>query len=156
MKKILLIFFVIHFTNHAQLNDLQEIKSTLNNWVEGFNAGDYQKAISVYADDFIGYYPNQRDQTLSDIKEQYRHIFNNKNLTVRISLKAEEIKVAGYFAYVRMILTASIKPAYASQPAVASDKGLQVWQKQKNGEWKLMRSSTFPITEGTENLGGKK
>lgn len=158
MKKIITVFagLIVCSVTFAQQNGLDELKSTLNNWVDGFNAGDYQKAISIYADDFIGYYPNQPDQTLKDMKEQYRHIFNNRNLSVKISFKADEIKAVGDFAYVRMLLTASIKPTYAPQPAIASDKGLQIWHKQNNGEWKLIRSSTFPVGENTQNMSGKK
>ena len=158
MKKIITVFagLIVCSVTFAQQNGLDELKITLNNWVDGFNAGDYQKAISIYADDFIGYYPNQPDQTLKDMKEQYQHIFNNRNLSVKISFKADEIKAVGDFAYVRMLLTASIKPTYAPQPAIASDKGLQVWHKQNNGEWKLIRSSTFPVGENTQNMSGKK
>jgi len=156
VKKLCFLFIVVLFSNlYSQNNNFQELNNTLSNWVNGFNSGDYQKAVSIYADDFIGYYPGQPDQTLKDIKEQYRHIFNNKNLTVKISFKADEINVAGNFAYVRMILTASIKPTYAPQPAVASDKGLQVWRKLDNGEWKLIRASTFPLTGAGEKKNCK-
>lgn len=156
MKKLCFLIIVVLFSNlYSQDNSIQELNNTLSNWVNGFNSGDYQKAVSIYADDFIGYYPGQPDQTLDDLKEQYQHIFNNKNLTVKISFKADEINVAGHFAYVRMILTASIKPTYAPQPAVASDKGLQVWRKHDNGEWKLVRASTFPLTGSGENKNGK-
>ncbi len=159
MKKIFMVFVGIVITcslNSAQQNELEELKNIMKNWVDGFNSGDYQKAISIYSEDFIGCYPDQKDQTLNDIKEQYQHLFNNKNLSVKISFKAEEIKTEGNFAYVRMILTASIKPTYAPQPAVASDKGLQVWRKLNNGEWKLIRSSTFPMGENTKDPSGKK
>jgi ketosteroid isomerase-like protein len=159
MKKTIIVFIVILipcFASHAQQNALEELKNTLTNWVNGFNTGDYQKAISIYSEDFIGCYPDQHDQTLKDIKEQYQHLFNNRNLTVKISFKADEIKADGNFAYVRMTMTASIKPTYAPQPAIATDKGLQIWYKQNNGEWKLVRSSTFPLGENTENLSEKK
>ena len=157
MKKLYFLFVVIvvvYSKVYSQDDGINELKNTLSNWVDGFNAGDYQKAISIYADDFIGYYHGQPDQTLNNIKEQYQHIFNNKDLTVKISFKADEIKVMDNFAYVRMILTASIKPSYAPQPAVASDKGLQVWHKQNNGTWKLIRSSSFPMTGSNDKRSG--
>ena len=69
---------------------------------------------------------------------------NNKNLSVIISFKADEIDVSGDFAYVRMTMTAKIKPIYAPEPSMATDKGLQVWKKDKSSGWKIIRSSSFP------------
>jgi ketosteroid isomerase-like protein len=148
MKKILTMFFLFAAAySYPQNNNTKDLTNAINNWTEGFNAGNFDKAISIYSSDFIGYYPDQPDQTLNDIKEQYKHIFSDKNLSVKILYKADEIKLMGKFAYVRMTLTATIKPAYAPNQIQASDKGLQVWQKDNAGLWKLIRSSSFPITK---------
>ena len=148
MKRILILFLLFTAAySYPQNHNNNDLINTINNWMEGFNAGNFEKAISIYSNDFIGYYPDQPDQTLNDIKEQYKHIFSDKNLSVKISYKADEIKFMGKFAYVRMSLTAIIKPAYAPNPIQASDKGLQVWQKDNSGSWKLIRSSSFPITK---------
>ncbi len=148
MKRILLIFLLLTAAyTYPQNSGANDLRNAIIIWTEGFNAGNFDKAISIYSNDFIGYYPDQPDQTLNDIKEQYKHIFSDKNLSVKISYKADEIKLMGKFAYVRMNLTAIIKPAYAPNPIQASDKGLQVWQKDNSGSWKLIRSSSFPITK---------
>ena len=149
----ILLLFALFFTNtYSQIDNAKPIRDAINNWVDGFNSGDYAKAISIYSDDFIGYYPNQKNQYRKDIEDQYKHILNNKNLSVIISFRADEISVSGDFAYVRMTMTAKIKPIYAPEPSIATDKGLQVWKKDKNSAWKIIRSSSFPANNENSNM----
>ncbi len=150
--KILLLFALFFTNTYSQIDNTKPIRDAINNWVDGFNSGDYAKAISIYADDFIGYYPNQKNQYRKDIEDQYKHILNNKNLSVIISFRADEISVSGDFAYVRMTMTAKIKPIYAPEPSIATDKGLQVWKKDKNSGWKIIRSSSFPANNENSNM----
>ncbi len=147
MNRLFIILLILVFAcsiSYSQSDNTKPIRDAINNWVDGFNSGDYSKAISIYSDDFIGYYPNQKNQYRKDIEDQYKHILNNKNLSVIISFKADEIDVSGDFAYVRMTMTAKIKPIYAPEPSMATDKGLQVWKKDKSSGWKIIRSSSFP------------
>lgn len=146
--RIFLILYVFLSVNlHAQSNDTKVIQKNLEEWITAFNDKNTEKALSIYNEDFMGYYPEQKEQTLEDIKEQQKTIFNNKNLSVKLEIDIIEIETSGNLAFVRMILKAVVKPTYSTQPAVAWDKGIQVWQKNNNGEWKLKRSSTFPYTK---------
>lgn len=155
MNRIFTVILAVVFLyqiSYSQTDNTKPIRDAINNWVDGFNSGDYAKAISIYADDFIGYYPDQKNQYRKDIEDQYKHILNNKNLSVIISVKEDEISVSGDFAYVRMTMTAKIKPSYAPEPSIATDKGLQVWKKDKNGMWKIIRSSSFPSNYENSNM----
>jgi len=155
MNRIFMIILAVVFLyqiSYSQIDNTKPIRDAINNWVDGFNSGDYATAISIYADDFIGYYPDQKNQYRKDIEDQYKHILNNKNLSVIISVKEDEISVSGDFAYVRMTMTAKIKPSYAPEPSIATDKGLQVWKKDKNGMWKIIRSSSFPSNYENSNM----
>lgn len=139
---------IILFANivTAQTNDSQIIENTLNEWIESFNKKDIEKSLTIFSPDFIGYYPDQKEQTAKDMAEQYRHILSNSNLAVKLELKIIEIKTSGSLAFVNLELKASIKPTYSPQPQIAYDKGIQIWEKNSNGEWRLTRSSTFPFS----------
>lgn len=148
MKKFLFLqFSILIFVNSLFLaqNDSGEINSILKNWITSFNEKNLSGALSIYSEKFIGYYPNQPDQNFTSIKEQYESIFKNKNLSAKLELEVLETTEKENFAYVSMILTATIKPAFSPQAAIAHDKGIQIWEKEITGNWKLIRSSTFPI-----------
>ena len=146
-RKIFLIsflYFILSITIHAQESS-SSISNILNEWIDAFNKRDLQKSLSIYSEDFIGYYPAQPDQSYKTIKEQYQHLLTNNNLSIKLAVKIEEIEMSGNLAFVRMILTATIKPAFATEATTAHDKGIQIWQKNQDGEWKLIRASTFPV-----------
>lgn len=148
LKKTFLLLFLALITSfvNAQKDEPGEINSILTDWVESFNSGNYQKSVSIYSPDFIGYYPNESDLNFKNIEEQYKHIFNNKNLSVKLEVDIREINVSGNLGFVQLILKAIIKPKFSTEPGVALDKGIQVWKKSEGG-WKLFRSSTFPMQE---------
>lgn len=139
-----LLYLLISFSLSAQENS-SSIANILNEWVESFNKKDLQKSLSIYSEDFIGYYPDQPDQTFKSVKEQYQHLLMNKNLSIKLAVKIDEIQISGNQAFVRMVLSATVKPVFATDATTAHDKGIQVWQKNQDGEWKLIRASTFPV-----------
>lgn len=149
MKQFSKLFFFVctinffAFNIYAQNGESEKVKKILTSWIDSFNKKDLQQSLAIYSEDFIGYYPDQPDQDFASVKEQYEHIFNNKNLSVKLDLAIIEVNAVGNLAYVRMNLTATVKPTFSKQAAVAHDKGLQVWLKQNDGNWKLIRSSSF-------------
>lgn len=148
INRIIILLFVLHSINlQAQNSDAQIIERILNEWVESFNEKNIEKSLAIYDENFIGYYPEQKEQSFNDIKEQHKSIFNNKNLSVKLDIEIVEIETSGILGFVRLILKATVKPTYATQPAVAYDKGIQIWQKNSNGVWKLKRSSTFAYSK---------
>ncbi|MEW6195351.1 MAG: DUF4440 domain-containing protein [Bacteroidota bacterium] len=143
--RFILVLFVFYSSVSAQADEAKIIENKIADWTTAFVNKDVAKALSIYSEDFIGYYPDQPDQNYKSIKDQYQHILTNKNLAVKLESKVDEIHVSGNLAFVRVVITATIKPAMATEPAIAHDKGIQIWQKENNGEWKLLRSSTFPF-----------
>ncbi len=137
--------FIFCSSINAQVDEAKVIENKIVDWTTAFANNDAAKALSIYSEDFIGYYPDQPDQNYKSIKDQYQHILTNKNLSVKLESKIDEIRVSGNLAFVGIVITATIKPAMATEPAIAHDKGIQIWQKESNGEWKLLRSSTFPF-----------
>lgn len=138
------LYFILSITIPAQ-ESASSITNILNEWIDAFNKKDLQKSLAIYSEDFIGYYPDQPDQSFKTIKEQYQHLLTNKNLSIALAIKIDEIQMSGNLTFVRMILSATVKPAFATEANVAHDKGIQVWQKNQDGEWKLIRASTFPV-----------
>lgn len=141
---ISLLYFIFSITIPAQ-ESTSSITNILNEWIDAFNKRDLQKSLSIYSEDFIGYYPDQPDQTFKSVKEQYQHLLVNKNLSIKLAIKIDEIQLSGNQAFVRMVLSATVKPVFATEATTAHDKGIQIWQKNQDGEWKLIRVSTFPV-----------
>lgn len=137
-------YFFLSISISAQESS-SSITDILHEWIDAFNKRDLQKSLSIYSEEFIGYYPDQPDQSFKSVKEQYQHLLLNKNLAIKLAVKIEEIEISGNLAFVRMILSATVKPVFATEATTAHDKGIQVWHKNQNGEWKLIRASTFPV-----------
>lgn len=141
----LVIAIIFYSSASAQIDEARVIENKLVDWATAFANKDAAKALSIYSANFLGYYPNQPDQDYKSVKDQYQHILTNKNLSVKLEVKIEEINISGNLAFVRLMITATIKPNMAPEPAVAYDKGIQIWQKENSEVWKLFRSSTFPF-----------
>ena len=153
MKKIkfvsLLILFIILFTQNIfpQADDVIAIKNELYKWRDAFNQKDLQNTLSIYADNYTGYYPGTAALDVKAMKEQFEKFFNNKYLKVTLKLEISEVQTGGSLAYATVNFIWAFLPSIATSPQYAYEKGIQIWEKQSNGKWQLTRSSIIPYSE---------
>ena len=151
MKKnsILLILFLILFADYnsifPQTDDVIAIKNELNKWMKAYNQKDLMKSISIFADNYIGFYAGHPDQTLKDLKEQNEELFKNKFLQATLNMEATEIEISGDLAYLSIKQKWAFKPSNMNTAQIVLEKGILIMKKQGDGIWKIIRSSTFPV-----------
>ena len=147
-KLFLLFFSLLLVTNFvlAQENDVIAIKNEMNKWMKAYNKKDLNNSVAILAEDYIGFYYGHPDQTPKNIREQNEEVFKNKYLKATLSMEADEIVTSGDLAYVSIKQKWAFKPSVSNTPQVAFEKGILIFKKQSDGKWKIIRSSTFPVS----------
>lgn len=130
----------------AQTNDVISIKDELNKWMRAYNQKDLENSVSIYADNYIGFYAGYDDQTVSSIKAQNDKVFKNKYLKATLTMEILEIEIGGDLAYVSIKQKWAFKPSISDKAQFAYEKGILIMKKQNDGKWKMIRSSTFAVT----------
>lgn len=131
-------------------NSADQIKAKLNSWEESFNKRNLTNFGDFYAEGYVGVYPNQPDQTYASTLNEYDRLFQNTFLTIKLKYEIVEIEAGNDFGFTRIIETSEVKPKFATKPQYAQDTGILIWKKQSNGEWKIYRSSLFPLVKEKE------
>ncbi len=147
-KHLILFFsFLISYNIvSAQPDDVIAIKNELNKWMKAYNQKDLNNSVSIFAENYIGFYAGHPDQTGNSIKEQNDEVFKNKYLKATLSMEVTEIEVGGDLAYVSIKQKWAFKPSIANTAQIALEKGILIMKKQSDGKWKIIRSSTFPVS----------
>jgi uncharacterized protein (TIGR02246 family) len=136
---------------YSQTDDVVIIKSEINKSTDAFNKKNLERALSIYSDNYICYYAGHSDQEKKTLKEEFQKIFDNKYLTAKLKVEIVEVQAIGNLGYVRLINVWTYKPTMATEAQIAREKNLQVWEKQSNGNWQIIRASTvaFDIKKST-------
>lgn len=157
MKKILFVLVccaLIKTSTPAQTDtqktSADQIKAKLVLLEESFNKRDLKNFDSFYAEDYIGLYPNQPDQTYASTLNEYNRLFQNMFLSIKLKYEVIEIEADNNFGYMRVVETSEVKPKFTTKPQFAKDSGIIIWKKQSDGEWKISRSSLFPVVKEKE------
>jgi len=129
----------------SQTDDVALIKSEINKSVDAYNKKNLERAISIYSEDYIGYYSGHTDQTKASMKDEFKKVFDNKYLDAKQKVEIVEVKVGSNLSFVRINILWIYKPTMASAAQTAREKNLQVWEKQSTGEWQIIRASTIPV-----------
>ena len=78
MIKLVSLLFLLLITFHqnvySQVDDVIAIKSELYKWRDAFNQKDLQNTMSVYAENYIGFYPGLAALDIKAMKEQYEKL----------------------------------------------------------------------------------
>lgn len=153
MKQFRLILFltvlIISFSHEiiAQADDIIAVKNEIYKWKDSFNKQDLQNTLSIYAENYIGYYPGSAPLDIKAMREQYEKFFGNKFLKVTLNLDVIEVRTGGDLAYTTVNLIWAFLPSVSNAPQYAYEKGIQIWEKQTDGKWQLIRSSIYPYSE---------
>ncbi|MBA4407469.1 hypothetical protein C0389_09355 [bacterium] len=141
----LLILIASYETLFAQTDDVAAIKTELNKWMTAYNQKNLDNSVSIFAENYIGFYSGHPDQTVNSIKEQNDQVFKNKYLKATLSMEVVEIETGGDIAYVSVKQKWSFKPSIMDKAQIAFEKGILIFKKQLDGKWRIIRSSTFPV-----------
>jgi len=116
--------------------DVAAIKATFNEWVPLYNAGDFDKIMSFYAENSMQMPPNEpirkgKEAILFGMKNARE--LNDEHCDSSV---VEDVRVSGNLAVVRGVDTGTNTPRSGGEPIKYSVKWLTVLERQPDGIWK--------------------
>ncbi|MFA3784064.1 nuclear transport factor 2 family protein [Melioribacteraceae bacterium 4301-Me] len=120
-----------------------EVRKTLNLWVNFYNNGDLENLIGLYTDDYIESTANDEDivgiDKIRSELSQYMSQYNGGKWKITI----EEVQASGDLAFARV--NGEFEMYYGNSPTtIYSEKSIKILKKQKNVGWKFYRTMRIP------------
>ena len=125
-------------------SDTEEITRVLNQWPKDFNAKNLEATCGLFAPNSIAVYPDSNDRDYEGICNTFKAIFKDPALTFTYDApNIKEIIVDKDMAAVRLIWVLRVLKDNKQIQSV-TEIGLDVFQKQPDGSWKIRISSAYP------------
>jgi ketosteroid isomerase-like protein len=115
------------------------IRNALMRWTADFNDGNADKVCNLFAPDLRSNFHGQPESNFETLCAQLQKSLKDEARSYHYGLDIEEIVVAGDVAIVRLVWTLSIQPKGGGSAIVSRERGLDVFRKQPNGTWKIVR-----------------
>jgi len=119
------------------------IRDVLSKWTSAFNAGDATQVCGLFARDLRYDYRGHPERGFDDICQLLQRSLSDKTRRYAYSLDIKEILVSGDLAVVRLVWTLEVKPAGAATGTISQDPGMDVFRKQADGSWKIIRYNAY-------------
>lgn len=123
-----------------------QIIQALEQWPKDFNSKNIRGACGLFAPDLIASYPGTSDRNYSQMCEKLTQSMADSNTSFQYDApEIEQIIIKDNIAVVRLIWTSRITDKNQAAPLVIREKGLDIFQKQSDGAWKIRISYAYPI-----------
>ena len=130
---------------HDLASDRAAIAAALRQWPHDFNAENLPEVCGLFADDVILIAPNSRDRDHWAFCDQMKTLFADRAKRYSYAEpQINEVLVDGDLAAVRLIWTLTITDASGQVLETSKEDGVDVFQRQSDGSWKIHISHAFP------------
>lgn len=123
------------------------IRAALAKWTEDFNAGRTQTVCDLFSRDLRYDYRGHPERTYSDICALLRRSLTDRTKRYAYSLAIKDILVSGELAVVRLVWTLTVTKADGSGKIVTEEPGMDVFRKQPDGAWKIIRYIAYELPQ---------
>ena len=123
------------------MDDTYAINVAKTEYREGFNTGDAERVVSVFAPEFTDNSDGRPSRYGKDAPAKLRRyledLFADNKTHLNIVIAA--IVLAGDLAYDYGWHELAITPWNGGEPRLVRKRYLELWRKQKNGGWRIIR-----------------
>lgn len=127
----------------AQTDPQAAIRATLLQWTEAFNARDSSHVCDLFAPDLRYDFQGASERHFGTLCDNLRRALADRTESLRYAPHINEILVSGDIAIVRLIWTVVLtRPGRT--PATSEEIGLDVFRRQPDGGWKIIRYLAYP------------
>ncbi|MCW5889928.1 MAG: nuclear transport factor 2 family protein [bacterium] len=139
---------VLAACGHDPARDAEAIRARLTAWPQAWNARDLRAVCDLFAPDVVLTFPGGPDRDHAAMCAGFRRLFARTDETLRYDPPAiTEIMVDGDLAAVRLVWTARSTGAGIAGERVDEEQGLDVFQRQPDGQWRIRVSQAHPRAE---------
>jgi ketosteroid isomerase-like protein len=133
----------------AQQEEIQTaIVDRLQKWPQDFNAKDIPAVCDLFASDLIATYPGAPDRNYDGMCTVLSNAINSKDKNYHYELsKIEQMIVNCDLAVVRLIWILTVTDLDQTVTERIEERGLDVFRKQKDGQWRISISYAYPVNE---------
>jgi ketosteroid isomerase-like protein len=121
------------------MDDLFAINVAKTEFREGFNLGDVARVLAIVDPDLVSFSDGQPSEFgasgLEALKTRLSNLF--ERFTARLSVIVIEIRLKGDVAYDYGWHDLTLTPKDGGQSIYRRDRYVDIWRKDKEGEWKL-------------------
>jgi uncharacterized protein (TIGR02246 family) len=122
----------------AQEDAADQVRATLTQWRDAFNAGEVARLCNIFAPDLVVTYRGAPDRGYAAFCRQLETAVADPALELRYDLEIEEIIPAGDLVVARVIWTLT-STAAGADPETQIERGMDVFRQQPDGAWRIAR-----------------
>jgi ketosteroid isomerase-like protein len=115
------------------------IRAALMRWTAAFNARDTGAVCDLFSPELRYDFRGARERGYDDICELLGRSLTDPGTRYTYSPAIKEILVAGDLAVVRLVWTLRTRKEGASEDVATEETGMDVFRKQPDGSWKIIR-----------------
>jgi steroid delta-isomerase len=122
------------------------IRAALEQWRDDFNAGRADAACGLFAPDLIADFQGGPTRDFQSLCDLLHRSLADPARRYHYELDLQEILVSGEQAAVRLIWILDLTPT-GQPPERSRDQGLDIFRRQPDGAWRIVRFIGYPIIE---------
>ena len=116
-----------------------EIRATLEQWTEDFNAGRAETVCGLFAEELVAEFRGQPQRGNEELCDLLQRSLKDPARDYKYGLEIKEIVPAGDLAVVRLDWTLHISPLNVT----SVEPGMDLFRRQPDGSWKIIRYLGF-------------
>lgn len=120
-----------------------QIAAALRQWMADFNAGRADKVCDLFARDLRVDFRGQPERGYAATCRLLKRSLADRTRRYSYSLRIKEILVRGDMAVVRLTWTLTARRKGAARPTVSVEPGLDVFRRQADGRWRIVRYMAY-------------
>jgi uncharacterized protein (TIGR02246 family) len=121
----------------------QAIRATLATWAADFNAGRADRVCALFGADLRASYRGFPDRTYQETCDLLRQSLTDQSRGFGYGIDIQEVLVSGDLAVVRVVWRLTVTPHDGSAPTTSQEPGMDVFRRQGDGSWKIIRYLAF-------------
>ena len=123
------------------MDDTYAINVAKSEYREGFNTGDADRVVSVFAAEFTDNSDGRPSRYGKDAPAKLRRYLEDlfAEYTTHLNIIMAAIVISGDLAYDYGWHEITLTPRSGGEPILVRKRYLELWRKQKSGEWRIIR-----------------
>lgn len=123
------------------------IRAELVDWTQAYNARQADKVCGIFSEDLRYKFGQVQDRGYSDVCTALRRLLGDETHRSHYTLDLREILVYGDIAVVRLIWTLDSSQPGSSATVRTLEPGMDIFQRQSDGTWKIIRYLAYTSPE---------